>query len=413
MSSMRVGGAEAGQLIHPPKCSKTLSVALGVIACLGALAVAGVLIPHIGYGSIAVGAGGLALGGGVIAWALFSRRSYDMGTKSSLEAYRDTYAKKGKSAEKKVLKQTAHAVRSPNDSKIYADQAFAKMELLRRLTFQEFYSEGTASLAILLGDSQEDGGIGVPLNIHDAQFFGIFDGHSDQQQCAKYIAAELPYEIEKRLPFASGKLNADTITGAITTAVKCMEEATVRMAGGTTATCALIIGEEIYVINVGDSRAILVKERDVYQLSEDADPSNERFSRSVHKMGHTVEIDTSCPGLEGHRVDGRLAVARDIGYDFVSAQPKITRISSNGEHNPSEGLISYQVGDYLVLASDGLWDMATNDEVAAAIREMSLEGKSVERMSSSLVKRAGETWKQADYDPDDISVLVVKLGSKE
>ncbi|NGX54095.1 MAG: hypothetical protein K1000chlam4_00818, partial [Chlamydiae bacterium] len=294
---------------------------------------------------------------------------------------------------------------------MFAGQAFSETELLRPLTFLEsyFFESTTSSLAILQGDSQEDYGTCVTLEIHDADFFGIFDGHSDGQECAKYIAAELPHQLEQLLPYDPEKLNADTITDAITKAVKRIEAETVGMAGGTTATCALKIGDEVYVINIGDSRTTLVKKEEVYQLSEDADPSDERFARAVRKMGSTVKIDTSCPGIEVHRVDGQLAVARDIGYDFVSAQPKITRISLNGEHNPGAGLISYQVGDYLVLATDGFWNMATNDEVAAAIRRMSLEGQSVERMSSSLVKRAGATWEQADYEPDDISVLVVQL----
>lgn len=72
------------------------------------------------------------------------------------------------------------------------------------------------------------------------------------------------------------------------------------------------------------------------------------------------------------RVNGRLAVSRAIGdyglKDIVVGEPDVNSISLSGSE------------DFLVLACDGLWDFAEEDQVATVIYEKLAEnlGKCIE-----------------------------------
>lgn len=60
-----------------------------------------------------------------------------------------------------------------------------------------------------------------------------------------------------------------------------------------------------------------------------------------------------------YRVNGRLAVSRAIGdfglKDVVIGEPDIAGITLNGKE------------DFLIMACDGLWDFADEDEVATRV----------------------------------------------
>ena len=342
----------------------------------------------------------------------------------STKYFRSTYTKEGKSAEEKVRKQTRLAAAAPNNRRnlegCFSSEESPQLRLdpSVKIAFDnsQSWQDGRAGLAIKQGRSDEDVGCYKRIDIeiegqsYRADFYAIFDGHGDKNYCSFYLELHFPLAIQRYLSDAA-ELNEDTITQAITMATKDMEEATVEKLGGTTATCALKIEDKIYVINVGDSRAILVKEGEVCQLTEDADLASERFLRALNNMGREVVI---CDGIP--RVDGRLAMARDIGNEFVSAQPKITRISLDAVHSPEEGLLSYHERDYLVFASDGIWDVMSNDDVAQAIRVFSKEERSAEVLAQLLVQEARDKWEGLHFPEgfiDDISALIVKLGSKK
>lgn len=70
--------------------------------------------------------------------------------------------------------------------------------------------------------------------------------------------------------------------------------------------------------------------------------------------GCVLEFPSGC-----YRVNGRLAVSRAIGdyglKDVVIGEPDIAAITLNGKE------------DFLILACDGLWDYAEEDEVATKV----------------------------------------------
>jgi len=106
---------------------------------------------------------------------------------------------------------------------------------------------------------------------------------------------------------------------------------------------ALILGNELYIANAGDSRAVFSKNKKCYNVTEDHKPSLER------------EVNRIC-SIEGgfvlkNRVQGKLAVTRSLGdfqwNPYVSEVPDV--------YGPF--LWSGSDYEFLILACDGLWDV--------------------------------------------------------
>ncbi len=119
---------------------------------------------------------------------------------------------------------------------------------------------------------------------------------------------------------------------------------------GSTAITALVRGRTLWVANAGDARAILVSGSTAIAMSEDHKPNRESERRRITQAGGTV-VFMGC-----WRVNGVLATSRGFGdrelKKVVSAEPEIRhRTLMEGD-------------DYLVLASDGIWDVLSNQVVA-------------------------------------------------
>ena len=113
--------------------------------------------------------------------------------------------------------------------------------------------------------------------------------------------------------------------------------------------------------NVGDSRAIVGRRGRAVQLTRDHKPSDPIERRRIEAVGGRVQwfgaVDDRGKPIGGtgvHRMNGNLAVARAIGdrseRPLVSAKVEIGRHPLQPET------------DFVLLASDGLWDVMTNDE---------------------------------------------------
>ena len=111
---------------------------------------------------------------------------------------------------------------------------------------------------------------------------------------------------------------------------------------GTTVTMAFHLGAQLCVIHVGDSRAYLYRDQELYQLTEDhtlmADMVRSGALRpdqvAEHRLRHTITNVVGGPEL-GVKVEGRA--------------------------------LEVQGGDRLLLCSDGLTEMVTNEAIAAIL----------------------------------------------
>jgi len=133
---------------------------------------------------------------------------------------------------------------------------------------------------------------------------------------------------------------------------------------GSTAVVVLVhVGENgertLISANVGDSRAILCRGRKAIDLTRDHKPSDEREKARIRSMGEDVQWD---PYGEIYRVKD-LSLSRAIGDRFakpvVSSEAEIDCLPLNEEDD-----------EFFLLASDGLWDVMTSQEVVDFVHEM-------------------------------------------
>lgn len=66
---------------------------------------------------------------------------------------------------------------------------------------------------------------------------------------------------------------------------------------------------------------------------------------------------------------------------------------------------------YMIIASDGVWEFMSNERVAAIVEPFYAKGQP-EAAANSLVKEAYKTWKQEEEVIDDITCIVIFFDEK-
>ncbi|XP_051144443.1 probable protein phosphatase 2C 34 [Andrographis paniculata] len=178
---------------------------------------------------------------------------------------------------------------------------------------------------------------------------------------------------------------------------------------GTTALTVVRQGDSIFIANVGDSRAILGTTSDdgslvAAQLTTDFKPNiPQEAERITQCQGRVYCLDDE-PGVhrlwQPHKESPGLAMSRAFGdycvkdFGLVSV-PEVTHrhITENDQ--------------FIVLATDGVWDVVSNEE-AAEIVQMAPDR---EKAAKQLVQFAARAWrrKRRSIAMDDISAIVVFL----
>lgn len=144
---------------------------------------------------------------------------------------------------------------------------------------------------------------------------------------------------------------------------------------GSTAIACLITPSHVYLINCGDSRAILVSGHRVVLGTYDHKPINPNERERIQNAGGSVMIQ---------RVNGSLAVSRALGdyeYKCVEGRGPCEQLVS-----PEPEVYDYQRtsnDEFVVLACDGIWDVMSNDELMEFIHSRC-------RITNDLVKICNE-----------------------
>lgn len=121
---------------------------------------------------------------------------------------------------------------------------------------------------------------------------------------------------------------------------------------GSTASLALVdrADRALYLINLGDSRTIAVQEGKVVQATRDHKPQD------IEEIAH---VEQQGGKIWGGRVFGQLATTRAFG-DFA-LKPGVSAVPS------VYGPIPIDKRTTIVSATDGLWDVLSNEEVAQVV----------------------------------------------
>ena len=133
---------------------------------------------------------------------------------------------------------------------------------------------------------------------------------------------------------------------------------------GSTAVVALIRGNQIYVSNAGDSRAVLCRRGTAVELTRDHKPESPRERSRIENAGGRVSIVGPC-----HRVDFGLNLSRALGdflykrnaelppsHQKITAVPEIVRETLTDED------------EFIVLGCDGVFELLSNQQVVNFVR---------------------------------------------
>jgi serine/threonine protein phosphatase PrpC len=132
---------------------------------------------------------------------------------------------------------------------------------------------------------------------------------------------------------------------------------------GATCACAWVIGDRLYTANLGDSRIYLLREGLFFQLTTDHTWIQEALDAGVI----TDEMGVNHPNAH--------VIRRYLGSK-KAPEPDFRLWVFDGEEDEdavrNQGL-TLQTGDILMLCSDGLTDLASDDEICDVIQNNPLE----------------------------------------
>ena len=216
-----------------------------------------------------------------------------------------------------------------------------------------------------------------------AAFFGVYDGHGGAEAAA--------FAARKLHKFFQSKLNRKATPKSAFTSSYSMTHDTmgseIGRSGCTALTSYLRVkgGKRLLMTaNVGDSRAILIRDGNVSRLSKDhkvTDPEEVKLLKAKKAM------------IINGRISGILAVSRSLG-DYKANKYVI--------RDPYFDEREVKSGDILVHACDGLFDVCTDKEVLAIVLEM--KSNRCKKIAKKLVDTAIEK-----KTTDNVTCMVIKL----
>uniref|UniRef100_M8CPK0 protein-serine/threonine phosphatase n=1 Tax=Aegilops tauschii TaxID=37682 RepID=M8CPK0_AEGTA len=232
-----------------------------------------------------------------------------------------------------------------------------------------------------------------------AHFFAVYDGHGGAQ-VADYCRDKLHAALAEELRAAEDRVGGCDDLSSLDSKKQwekafvdcfCRVDAEVEApdSAGSTAVAAVLCSSHIIVSNCGDSRA----------------PNREDEYARIEALGGKVIQ------WNGYRVLGVLAMSRSIGdrylKPYIIPVPEVTVVARARED------------ECLILASDGLWDVLSNEEVCDAARKRILLWHKKNATAASSISRGGSGGDGGSSDPaaqaaaEYLSKLALQKGSKD
>ncbi len=144
--------------------------------------------------------------------------------------------------------------------------------------------------------------------------------------------------------------------------------------GGTTLTCALILGQRAYIAHVGDSRAYLLTDHDIRQLTED-----HSFVNRLIKLG---ELSRDEAAVHPQRHVLYRAVGQGEQLDIDTYQQTLAP------------------GSRLLLCSDGLSGLLSEERIGEIIASASTPQQACQRLVEAANHAGG---------PDNITAVMIEM----
>mmetsp|Transcript_26325 Transcript_26325/g.73573 ORF Transcript_26325/g.73573 Transcript_26325/m.73573 type:complete len:516 (+) Transcript_26325:196-1743(+) len=263
----------------------------------------------------------------------------------------------------------------------------------------------------LLGEKGLDG----------VRYYGVYDGHGGAS-AAKYVLRRLHFCLLRETSFGKcqGVLTSEMEEKIMSLVSECFKNIDseyneiaekCKWKSGTTAIVTIVVGSRLVSACVGDSRTVLYRAGVPKVITKSHNPSDEDEKERVKDAGGVVVFFAGT-----WRVNGVIGVSRSIGdppfRDMLIPDPSV-QFEDFGDN------------DFVVMASDGLWDVVKDAEVPGLLRAARQRGMQRARTLAKYEKRlkvkkdeAGEagTSQPAEPEVDFAKVLAkeaMKRGSRD
>ncbi|XP_020245006.1 probable protein phosphatase 2C 74 [Asparagus officinalis] len=236
----------------------------------------------------------------------------------------------------------------------------------------------------------EDGyGVISDINGDSKQaFFGVFDGHGGRA-AVDFVSENLGENIIRaidRLEEGEDKLEMAMRSGYLTTDREFLSQG---VNSGACAATVLLKDGELHIANVGDCKVVMSRNKEAKTLTVSHNPGTENERNRIESLGGYVSCRNGT-----WRVQDSLAISRSIGdanlKEWIISEPETRSVNLTPDC------------EFLVLASDGLWDKVSDEEAVNVVlknREFMKSCKDLVEMSCRRGNR------------DDITVMIVNLQS--
>ena len=176
---------------------------------------------------------------------------------------------------------------------------------------------------------------------------------------------------------------------------------------GCTAVVAVLHGQDLFVANAGDSRAVLCRAGKAVPLSEDHKPGQEGERSRIMAAGGFL---SNIGGVT--RVNGNLNLSRAIGdlkYKTNSGLPPHEQIIT-AEPDVRHAVLTEEDA-FFILACDGIWDVMSNQQACDFVTQRLRQSQGVTSIAGDLLDAclASNPSETQGIGCDNMTVVIVKL----
>jgi len=201
-------------------------------------------------------------------------------------------------------------------------------------------------------------------------FFGVFDGHNGDE-ISTHLSKELINSIlnsdQELFQILSNKVSSVEYENRLKNAISngfLQLDKKMRSNSGSTACVCLISPNQIYLINCGDSRGFIVGDNNQIKITtKDHNPEDPSEKQRIKKAGGILkQFQISGKNyVSSSTAKSGLAVSRSFGDYYLKTNDQCEQIII-AEPDIFVYNRSFQ-DEFLVLATDGIWDKIKNEEL--------------------------------------------------